>query len=228
MSLRARIRAAKLAWAASARDLDDRASKKRAVWYLLLWDHGILRSVWRNFAEVAPGVFRANHPSPEMMVRYMRRGIKTVVNLRGVSDEPPYRLEQLSTQRLGITLVDVLGLSAVEAPSREALLAALEAVRAAEKPVLMHCKSGADRTSPIAAVYLLAECGASLPEARRQLSPRFIHFRWTQTGVLDHILDVYETVQARIGFEDWLRSEYDGAAIQASFEAGQAPGRERA
>jgi protein tyrosine phosphatase (PTP) superfamily phosphohydrolase (DUF442 family) len=222
MSLRGRLRIAKLAWAASARDLDNRAAKKRAVWYLLFFDHGILRSVWRNFAEVAPGVFRANHPSPEMLVRYMRRGIRTVVNLRGASQDPPYQLERLSAQRLGITLVDVDGLTARAAPPREALIAALDALRSAEKPVLMHCKSGADRTSLVAAIYLLAECGATLRQARRQFSPRFIHFRWTRTGVLDHILDAYEAVQSRIGFEDWLRGEYDAGAIEASFKAGRA------
>lgn len=224
MSLRARVRTAKLRWAASARDLDNRAAKKRAVWYLLFFDHGILRSVWRNFAEIAPGVFRANHPSPEMMVRYMRRGIRTIVNLRGTSEEPPYFLERMACARLELTLVDVMGLSARQAPPRESLLTALEALRSAEKPVLMHCKSGADRTSLISAVYLLAECGASVRQARKQFSPRFIHFKWTATGVLDHILDTFEAAQTAtgIGFEDWLRTDYDPAQIQHSFDAERA------
>jgi protein tyrosine phosphatase (PTP) superfamily phosphohydrolase (DUF442 family) len=218
------VRDAKLKWAASAQDLDNRAAKKRAVWYLLFFDHGMLRSVWRNFAQIAPGVYRANHPSPEMMVRYMRRGIRTVVNLRGISDEPPYLLERMACKKLEMTLVDITGLTARQAPPRESLIAALDAMRAAQKPVLVHCKSGADRTSLICAIYLLAECGASLRVARRQFSPRFIHFKWTATGVLDHILDVYEAAQTDtgIGFEDWLRSAYDPAAVQASFDARRA------
>lgn len=220
MSLRSRLRAAKLAWAASARDLDDRAAKKRAIWYLLFFDHGFLRSFWRNFAEIAPGVYRANHPSPEMLIRYMRRGIRTVVNLRGTSKEPPYQLEKMSTRSLGLTLVDVMGLTAREAPARDDLIAALDAVRTAEKPVLIHCKSGADRTSLVAALYLLAVCGATLDQARKQFSPRFVHFKWTRTGVLDHILDTYEAAQSKtgIGFEDWLRTAYDARTIQAEFD----------
>ena len=73
----------------------------------------------------------------------------------------------------------------------------------------------------MAAVYLLVEHGATLEQARKQLSARFIHFRWTKTGVLDHILDSYEAVEkdTGIGFEDWLRSGYDGQAIQDSFDA---------
>ncbi len=224
MSLRTRVRDAKLKWAASAQDLNNRAAKKRAVWYLLFFDHGMIRSVWRNFAEIAPGVFRANHPSPEMMVRYMRRGIRTVINLRGTSEEPPYLLEQMACTKLEMTLVDITGLTARQAPPRESLIAALEAVRAADKPALVHCKSGADRTSLISAIYLLAECDATVAQARRQFSPRFIHFKWTATGVLDHILDVYEAAQAEtgIGFESWLRTAYDPTEIQASFEANRA------
>lgn len=191
----------------------------------MFWDHGILRSVWRNFSAVAPGVYRANQPSPETMVRYMRRGIRSVVNLRGSFDAPPYHLERDAAQRLGITQVDVNGLTARAAPPRGALLDALAALRAAEKPVLMHCKSGADRTSLVAAIYLLAECGAPLAEARRQFSPRFIHFRWTRTGVLDHILDQYEAAGATPGFEAWLREEYDAAAVQASFDAARGQAR---
>ena len=221
MSLRTRVSTFKANWAASAINLEDRAAKKRAVWYLLLLDHGIFRSVWRNFAEIAPGVFRANQPSPEMMVRYMRRGIRTVVNLRGPSGDPPYLLEQMACRRLELTMIDVPGLSARKAPSRSSLLEALSALRAAEKPVLFHCKSGADRTSLVAAVYLLAECGASLSEARKQFSPWFIHFKWTATGVLDHILDLYQAAQAQtsIGFEDWLRTAYDPDLVEQSFDA---------
>ena len=223
MSLRSRVRSVKLKWAASALDLENRASKKRAVWFLLFFDHGILRSVWRNISEIAPGVFRANHPSPEMMVRHMRRGIRTIVNLRGASEDPPYLLEQMACRRLEMTLVDVQGLTARKAPPRDSLIAALQALRTADKPVLMHCKSGADRTSLISALYLLAECGASVDEARKQFSPRFIHFKWTATGVLDHILDAFEAAhqQTGIALEDWLRSQYDPEQIQTQFDAGQ-------
>lgn len=221
MSLRQRLRTLKLSMSDAAQNLDDRASKKRAVRHLLIFDHGILRSVWRNFSQIAPDVYRANQPSPEWLVRYYRQGIKTIINLRGVSKSPHYLLEERQAKMLGLTLLSVQGLTARAAPSREDLLTLLDVMRSAEKPMLMHCKSGADRTSLAAAVYLLAQCSATLEQARKQLSPRFIHFKWTKTGVLDHILDTYAAEHSKtgIGFEDWLRTAYDGAAIQASFDA---------
>lgn len=221
MRLREHLRSFRTAWAKSAGELSDRQSKKRAVWYLLLLDHGILRSVWRNLSQIAPGVFRANQPSPEMLIRYKRKGIRSVVNLRGASDNPPYLLEKLQCGVLGLVLHNVQGLAARRAPSRKALVSALDTLRAAEKPVLFHCKSGADRTSLVAAIYLIAECGASIAQARKQFSPWFIHFKWTKSGVLDHVLDMYESAHAAdgIGFEEWLRTAYNKADVQSSFEA---------
>jgi len=191
MRLREHLRSFRTAWAKSAGELSDRQSKKRAVWYLLLLDHGILR------------------------------GIRSVVNLRGASDNPPYLLEKLQCGVLGLVLHNVQGLAARRAPSRKALVSALDTLRAAEKPVLFHCKSGADRTSLVAAIYLIAECGASIAQARKQFSPWFIHFKWTKSGVLDHVLDMYESAHAAdgIGFEEWLRTAYNKADVQSSFEA---------
>ncbi|MEP4197827.1 MAG: protein tyrosine phosphatase [Aliishimia sp.] len=201
--------------------MDDKASRQRAQWHFLFFDHAILRTIWHNFAEVAPGVFRANHPSPKRLAYYVRNGISTIVNLRGPSDAPHYLLELDACRKLGLTLLDVPGLTARDAPSREALIGVLDALRSAPKPLLLHCKSGADRSSLAAAVYLLAECGATIDEARIQFSPKFIHFKWTKTGVLDKILDTFEAEHSKTGisFEDWLRSAYDGPKIQANFDA---------
>jgi hypothetical protein len=100
-------------------------------------------------------------------------------------------------------------------------LAVIRAMREIEKPFLIHCKSGADRAGLASVLYLLAVEGRPLDEARRQLSWRYLHLRWSKTGVLDHLLDLYAARNARdpIGIEDWLRTEYDQKAVQESFDA---------
>ena len=42
---------------------------------------------------------------------------------------------------------------------------------------------------------------------------------WSQTGICDHLLDAYEARLARgeIGFEEWIATEYDPEALEASF-----------
>lgn len=224
MPLRQRLRAYKLDLEASAQDMDAPSARRRAWMHYMIFDHAVLRLLWSNFAQIAPGVFRANHPSPDRLAKYAAQGIKTIINLRGASKGPHYLLEREKAEELGLKMVDLRNLNARQAPAREDLLAVLDAMRNAEKPMLLHCKSGADRTSLAAVLYLLVVEKTSVAQARKQFSVRFIHFKWTKTGVLDHILDTYEAAQAEtgIGFEDWLRNQYDADAVQASFDAGRA------
>ena len=206
------------------RDITDPRERRRSEWHLDWLDHGILRRHWHNFEEFAPGAYRSNHPDRLRFERYARLGIRSVLNLRGAVRQPHYLFEQEWTEALGLTLVDV-HMSARQAPRREALLALMEAFDTIERPFLMHCKSGADRTGLAAAIYLLRNEGAPLEVARRQLSFRYIHIRRTSTGILDHFLDTYAArleETGPIGIEQWIRTEYDPTALTESFEAKQA------
>jgi len=201
---------------------------RRLSWiYTEFFDHAVLRRLWHNFDQVAPGVFRSNHPNHARLARYRARGILTVLNLRGVGNGAPYLFEAESCRALGLTLVSV-SLSARKAPERDQLLALFAAFRNLPRPFVMHCKSGADRAGLAAALYLLAQDGASVAVARRQLSFRYFHIKSSKTGILDHFLDLYEQRLASgpIGIEAWVGSEYDSDALTASFarQRGKAAG----
>ncbi len=188
----------------------DRATRRAAQWR----DVGFLRHLWRNEAEIAPGVWRANHPGPRRLARYAARGIRTVLSLRGDRNGAPQRVEAAACVALGIDL-HILDMNARRAPSRAALLSLFEHFDMLPRPFLMHCKSGADRTGLAAALYLL-DTGADLATARRQLSLRFLHIRRSETGMLDHILDLYAPV-APMPIRDWVAGHYDPAQATASF-----------
>lgn len=200
-------------------DLSDPATRRRASWKVELEDHAFLRRLWTNRAEVAPGVWRANHPNHAQLARYRDMGVRTILNLRGTAKHPRYLFEKESCDALGLTLVSV-GLRARKAPEKHEVMALFDAFRSMDKPVLMHCKSGADRAGFAAALYLLTQ-GAPVAEARRHLHWRFLHFRHGETGILDHILDLFEQEHEKtgIGIEDWFRDHYDPAAIQSGFRA---------
>ncbi|WP_322891527.1 MULTISPECIES: tyrosine-protein phosphatase [unclassified Yoonia] len=204
-------------------DITDPAERRRSQWHLDWLDHGILRRRWHNFDQVAPGVYRSNHPNHTRFAAYAKSGIKTVLNLRGKAKQPHYLFEVESCENLGLTLVNVQ-MAARRAPARRELLDLLDAFVTMERPFLMHCKSGADRTGLAAAIYLLEHEGASIAQARRQLSFRYVHIRRTSTGILDHFLDVYaaRAAEAPIGIADWIRDEYDRDALTQSFAEKQA------
>ena len=204
-------------------DIDDPVERRRSEWHLDWLDHGILRRRWHNFAQVAPGVYRSNHPNHKRFAAYADLGIKTVLNLRGQAKQPHYLFEVESCERLGLTLVNVQ-MAARRAPERRELLDLLDAFATMERPFLMHCKSGADRTGLAAAIYLMIYEGADIATARRQLSFRFVHIRRTSTGILDHFLDVYaaRAAQSPITIDAWIRDEYDRDALTRSFADKQA------
>ena len=79
----------------------------------------------------------------------------------------------------------------------------------------MHCKSGADRAGFASAVYLMVILGEPVEAARRMLVPRYLHFRWSRTGVLDRVLDSYTAHNKRnpIAFDQWAANECDPLSV---------------
>lgn len=199
---------------------DNAQDRARARQYEMWLDHGFLRRIWSNFYQVAPGVFRSNQPDRRRLEAMKARGINTVLTLRGGRSPAPLVLEREACEALGIALYQQ-PLSAREAPEREVILDLIALFRTLPRPFVMHCKSGADRASFASAIYLLTQENALVAEARKMLSARFAHLKWTRTGILDYILNAYEARDRAepIPFEDWIAEEYDAGMLQTGFDA---------
>ncbi len=197
--------------------IETREARRAAWWHFQLMDHAFLRGIWTNLDQIAPGVWRANQPSPRRLEIYQRQlGLKSVVNLRGGSQQGFYLFEAEVCKKLGLTLHDV-HFSARRAPKKAALLAVFDLFASLQKPVLIHCKSGADRTGLISALYLLDVEQRPLAEAKRQLSFRYLHLKSTETGIMDHFLTLYEAESNGRSIRDWVIQDYDPARLKASF-----------
>lgn len=208
------------------RDITDPVERARSYRHYNWLDHGILRRRWHNFEEIAPGVYRSNHPHHDRFVAYAEMGIKSVLNLRGVSKLSHYLFEVESVQKLGLEMVTV-HLGARNAPDRAKLMALLDAFETLEKPFLIHCKSGADRTGLAAAFYMLLYTDASDTTLRAQLSFRYLHIRKSSTGILDHILETYLSARdsTGIGLRDWVEHVYDKHAVTEVYQSKKAKER---
>lgn len=205
-------------------DLSTPENRRRARIYNLWFDHAILRTIWTNFYQVVPGVYRSNQPTHKRFVQLKEMGLKSVLNLRGAAGAAHYLVEEESCRALGLILVNVTFHARHAAPSAD-IQNLIDAFRAIERPFVMHCKSGADRAGFAAAIYLIVIEGKSISEARKMLSAKYIHFRWTKTGILDFILDLYEarSEQNPISFEDWVATEYDYLEVQKQFNETKKP-----
>lgn len=188
-------------------------------------DHAVLRALYDNSHEIAPGVFRSFQPSPAHLARWARRGVRTVVNFRGDKPSAALFIEEEACAKLGLALVN-FRLFSREAPSAETLGGLKALFEGIAYPALFHCKSGADRVGLAAAMYLFMKGGEPLDLALRQLSLRYGHIRAGKTGVIDAAFDLYlaHARAANISLSDvgaflrWTQSAaYDPARIKADF-----------
>ena len=182
-------------------------------------DHGFLRVLWHNLHEIRPGVWRSNQPSPGRVHAAADMGVRTVVNLRGKRSDGGWRLEKEACDARGMALVD-FSIRSRAVPDRDTVLAARELFKSVEYPILMHCKSGADRAGMMAALYILLADGGSAAEAAGQLSPRYLHVSQAKTGLLDAFVRDYAAAEQRgRSFMDWVDNDLDPAAIETRFRS---------
>lgn len=194
----------------------------RLFWYLdmLVIDHGIIRLFYVNQHRLGDRAWRSAQPAPRNIRALKRRGLRTVINLRGERLCGAYWLEQEVCQRKGVALVD-FQIKSRAAPTREQIKAARELFDKIQYPVLMHCKSGADRVGLMSALYRIFREGAPIEEAKKELSLLYGHIRQADTGVLDRFFEKYleDNKRRPMPFLEWVDTVYDSDALKREFRA---------
>jgi hypothetical protein len=187
-----------------------------------------------NFHTVVPGrLYRTSQPSGDRLESVIRKyGIRTVINLRGCCNPMPWYLDECRvTSRNDVSLED-LGCSAGRLPPVPIVRQLIEILDGAEKPILVHCQRGIDRTGLVSAVALLLWTDASVEKAREELGFRYLHIKLGRTGNLDRFLDLYEEWLAQQGkahssavFREWATEHYCGGENNAEIELLEPAGR---
>jgi protein tyrosine/serine phosphatase len=130
-----------------------------------------------NFYEVSPGVvYRAAQMDGQNLAKWKREhGIATVLNLRGEANGADwYETERAVADRLGIQHIN-FGMSEQQELTDVDVHALMKIMRDAPKPLLIHCRAGADRTGLASALYLAGVEGRDEAQAERHLSIWYGH-----------------------------------------------------
>jgi len=201
---------------------------RRARWHFNWVDHAAYRRLWPNLAFVAKGLWRSSHPTEKSLAWLQTKGVVSVLNLRGAHTRSHYYFEKQACDKLGLDLVNI-SLSARNLVSAKVMLRLLDIFETIDRPFVLHCKSGADRAGLASALYLIHIEGRPVSEARTQLSPRFLHFRFTSTGILDFLLDAYEkdVSDTPMTLRQWFETRYDPQALSDGFAAKRGKPRPR-
>jgi len=163
---------------------------------------------------------RENQPSPKRIAQLAQDGIKTILNLRAESPKGFYLLEKEACEQHGITLVDFRVYSR-DVHTPEKIRAAKELFPTLEYPVMMHCKSGADRTGFMGVLYRHFHMGDTIEQALVQLDFKYLHIKEGKTGMLDFFFQDYlKYVENNdMAFIDWVETVYDPAEVKSRFMA---------
>lgn len=196
----------------------------RFIAHLQAWfiDHEILRVLFRNFYALSADAYRSNHPSPRFIKKLKKEvGLNTIISMRRADKTGQYRLEKEACDNLGITLVH-LTMSSRSFPDVENILKAKEILETATYPILIHCKSGADRAGLMSVFYKHFILKQPIKQALSELSMKYGHFRWADTGKLDYFFDdflQFESQHPEITFLDWVENHYNKTDLDQSFKA---------
>lgn len=187
---------------------------------MLFIDHGVFRLLYVNRHRLGEHAWRSAQPAPHHIKALAREGIRTIVNLRGERMCGSYWLEQEACRRYGIELVNYQVRSRA-APSRAELKGARDLFDRIQYPMLMHCKSGADRAGLMSVLYRYLKEGVPLEIAKKELSWRFGHIRQADTGILDYFFERYlqDTADRPMPFFEWVDHVYDPIELRKSFKA---------
>lgn len=185
---------------------------------LMLVDHGVLRLFYANRHRVTTRLWRSAQPTPGDLKRFKARGVKSVVYVRNASNFAPWSLEREACAKLGLDLHRV-GIRGRVAPRKSDLLDLIDLLASMNYPALVHCKSGADRSGFVSAVYLITVENRSIDEGLAQLSLRFGHLRSSRAGILREVIEAFRREGAAHGlsFRQWVEDIYDPAAVSSRF-----------
>ncbi len=188
----------------------------------LFVDHEILRILFRNFYALSNTAYRSNHPSAAFIKKLKSKyGVKTIISMRKANNSGSYLLEKEACLKQGVKLINH-PMSSRKLPKADMVIKAKQLLQEVEYPILIHCKSGADRAGLMSVLYKHFVEQQPLEEAVKQLGMKYGHFRWADTGKLDFFFDKffeYKQTHPEIEFIDWVENIYDRESLDKQFKS---------
>jgi protein tyrosine/serine phosphatase len=157
----------------------------------------------KNFHEIEPGTYyrSAQLTKKEFASAINKYHIRTIVNLRGESPkEKWYRDEVAVTSENNVALFSI-GMSAGKIPHKANVVKLLDIFKTAERPMLVHCQAGADRTGEASAIYQMLYMNKSKEEALKMLTPKYFHIPKAKPAKR-YFIKLFEG-------EEWVRNTYN-------------------
>lgn len=130
----------------------------------------------RNFGVVARGlVYRSAQPEENLKSLVEKYDVASILNLRGGGSADQFYTDEVRLANAnGIDFYDY-PMSANRRPKRRDLLVLIDLFERCRYPLLIHCKSGSDRTGLASGLYLMVRSGTPPEKALESFSLFYGH-----------------------------------------------------
>jgi protein tyrosine phosphatase (PTP) superfamily phosphohydrolase (DUF442 family) len=136
------------------------------------WAIPVINSELDNFYKVSDKLYRSEQPNSEAISEYEFIGIGAILNLRKHhTDKDEAKASKISLNHIPMAARNV---------TQEQILQALKTIKTSDKPIVIHCWHGSDRTGVVAAAY------------------RMVFQHWSATQAID------EFENGGYGYHEWL------------------------
>jgi protein tyrosine phosphatase (PTP) superfamily phosphohydrolase (DUF442 family) len=178
-------------------------------------------------------IYRSAQLSDNSLERLLReKGIKTIINLRGTPQNAPWYLKESETaQKYNAKLHDIK-LDPHDLPKYLNLIKIINILSTDEKPILIHCLQGVDRTGMVSALALAIDKNPPLPELKKQFSLRYRIFPFYRS-IGPYFFSQYELwlkknqkIHSRENLLYWIKHEYIDSQGNVEFWIDHIDGKE--
>ncbi|MBZ0186706.1 MAG: tyrosine-protein phosphatase [Candidatus Obscuribacterales bacterium] len=134
-----------------------------------------------NFHQVHPFLYRSGEPTRKGLDDLKEMGVATIIDLRS-SGEKDFD-EKAEAEKLGLTYISlVMSDKAPTDKQVETLLSTLDKAKETEKPVLVHCAHGSDRTGCMVGIWRVARDGWNFEPTYKEMrkyyfGPKYLNLK---------------------------------------------------
>jgi len=174
---------------------------KPAAWFfgvllLLFGSYRLYLSEQGNFHAITPGeAYRSAQLDRDELEHYIKKyKIKSILCLRNDTDNGNaawYKEEVKVGAENGIEHYFV-PISQKREPEARNIAEIIRIFHSAPRPILIHCKAGADRTGLVSAMWKMSVDKEPKTEAKKQLSPRYFHLPFGDTAAMDRFFETWQ------------------------------------